>query len=97
MWREVLQRLPERVDIRPVDQRTMNRLKQRRRGPPDAWLFDGHNGPLAVPEPQVIHLLEAPWNEPDTMETLSPRFVDMIVDSTRRAARAASTIICPSE
>ncbi|HEY3845169.1 MAG TPA: glycosyltransferase family 1 protein [Acidimicrobiales bacterium] len=97
MWHEVLTRLADLCQVRPVDDGPLARLKRRRQGPPDAWLFDGHLGPLAVPEPQVIQLHEAPWTEADTMLTLGQRFIEMVVEPSRRSARAAAAIVCPSE
>ena len=97
MWREVLQRLATQCELQMVDGRLSGRLKQRARRRPQVWLFDGHNGPLAVRGPQVIQLHEAPWNEPETMATLEPEFVDRVVEPSRLAARAASAIVCPSE
>ncbi len=97
MWHEVLTRLAELCQLRPVGDGPLGRLKRRRQGPPDAWLFDGHLGPLAVSEPQVMQLHEAPWTEPDTMRTLGDRFIEMVVEPSRRSARAASAIVCPSE
>jgi glycosyltransferase involved in cell wall biosynthesis len=96
MWHEVLNRLPDFCDVRPVSDGSFGRRRQRRQGAPDAWLFDGHLGPLEVPEPQVIQLHEAPWTEADTMRTLSAQFVEMVVEPSRRAARVASAIVCPS-
>jgi len=94
MWHEVLTRLGRSCDIWSVDGARRSRIAFRR---PDAWLFDGHNGPLDVREPQVIQLHEAPWNDPDTMGTLEDHFVDRVVEPSRRAAAVAGAIVCPSE
>jgi glycosyltransferase involved in cell wall biosynthesis len=99
MWHEVLQRLDVTCDLQRVGAGAggagrVRRLTQRR---PNVWLFDGHNGPREVPEPQVIQLHEAPWNEPETMRTLEPEFVERVVEPSRRAARVAAAIVCPSE
>ncbi len=93
MWHEVLGRLSGDFDLQPFDH-VRHRLIRRR---PDAWLLDGHNGPLPVREPQVIQLHEAPWSEPETLATLEPEFIDKVVGPSRRAAVAASAVVCPSE
>ncbi|HEX3794023.1 MAG TPA: glycosyltransferase family 1 protein [Acidimicrobiales bacterium] len=92
MWHEVLTRLADRCDLRPVGE---SRRSQGMR-PPDVWLFDGHLGPLHVQQPQVVQLHEAPWNEPESMETLDQHFLDVVVEPSRQAARAAAAVICPS-
>jgi len=100
MWREVLARLDVLCDLQHSDPRhPTGRLARlsRKRTRPDAWLFDGHHGPLPVSEPQVIQLHEAPWNEPESMATLEPEFLHNIVEPSRRAAAVASAIVCPSE
>jgi glycosyltransferase involved in cell wall biosynthesis len=89
MWHEVLIRLATRFDLRPASGRTMRR--------PEAWLFDGHTGPKPVTVPQIIHLHEAPWREPETLATLQPDFLELVVEPSRRAAAAAAAVICPSE
>jgi glycosyltransferase involved in cell wall biosynthesis len=97
MWHETLRGLADLCDVRSVNEHSSKRFSSLRGGRPDAWLYDGHQGPRAVREPQVIHLLEAPWNEPDTMDTLEPSFIEQVVEPSRRAAAAAAAIICPSE
>jgi glycosyltransferase involved in cell wall biosynthesis len=97
MWNEVLTRLSREFDIRSVRVPGTESLGERLRRRPEAWLFDGHNGPLPVRQPQVIQLHEAPWNELDTMATLEARFVEKVVGPSRLAAQAASAVVCPSE
>lgn len=96
MWHEVLLRLARHCDLQVACAERSRRFKPARRRP-HAWLFDGHNGPLPVREPQIIQLHEAPWNEPETMATLQPEFIQSVVEPSRRAARVASAIVCPSE
>jgi glycosyltransferase involved in cell wall biosynthesis len=97
MWHEVLIRLNDLVDLRRIDESRGSRLRGRIGPKNDVWLFDGHTGPMAVPEPQVIQLHEAPWNEPESMATLDQSFIDAVVEPTRRAAAVAAAIVCPSE
>jgi glycosyltransferase involved in cell wall biosynthesis len=89
MWHEVLTRLAAPFDLLPSSRRTVRRA--------EAWLFDGHTGPKPVPVPQIIHLHEAPWREPETLATLQPDFLELVVEPSRRAAAAAAAVICPSE
>ena len=91
MWHEVLTRLPEYCRVQPM--KGTGRAGWRR---PDGWLFDGHGGPLAVVEPQIIQLHEMPWGEPETMATLEPDFLEQVVEPSRRAALVAAAIVCPS-
>jgi glycosyltransferase involved in cell wall biosynthesis len=102
MWHEVLTRLAPSCDLRSVPDEALGggrraRLSQWSQRSPDVWLFDGHNGPLPVRQPQVIQLHEAPWTEPETMATLDPHFIEVVVEPSRRAARAAAAVVCPSE
>jgi alpha-1,3-rhamnosyl/mannosyltransferase len=96
MWAEVLPLLSRQCALRPV-QVLGSTPQWRRWKKPDAWLYDGHLGPLQVAQPQIAHLLEAPWSEPETMATLSEEFVEQFVEPTRLAARVASAIVCPSQ
>lgn len=97
MWHEVLGRLAGKCDLVPVTGGLAGQMKRRAGRRPQAWLYDGHDGPLSVREPQIIQLHEAPWNEPETMATLEPQFVERVVEPSRRAARVASAVVCPSE
>jgi glycosyltransferase involved in cell wall biosynthesis len=89
MWHEVLSRLATRFDLLRAPGRSVRRA--------EAWLFDGHTGPQPVKVPQIIHLHEAPWREPETLATLQPEFLELVVEPSRRAAAAAAAVICPSE
>lgn len=93
MWREVLSRLSVDVDLRFVSQPSQRRFDRPR---VDVWLTDGHQGALAVSEPQVAHLLEASWHDPDTLATCEPEFLRVEIPS-EQAARAAAVVICLSE
>ncbi len=97
MWHEVVQRLTIPCDVVVVRHGRAERLKRRLGGRPDVWLFDGHSGPMDVREPQVIQLHEAPWSDPDTLATLEPHFMELVIEPSRKAARMAAAIICPSE
>jgi glycosyltransferase involved in cell wall biosynthesis len=97
VWHEVLCRLTLRCELLPMDLGKWGRLHRMIRRNPQAWLLDGHEGPLPVRGPQIIQIHEAPWNEPETMATLSTEFIDRVVEPTRRATQVASSVICPSE
>ncbi|MGH9120941.1 MAG: glycosyltransferase, partial [Acidimicrobiales bacterium] len=63
----------------------------------DVWLADGHEGPLPVAAPTVLHLLEAAWEDPDSAHLLDPAFVETYADLSARAAKAATILLTPSE
>ncbi|MDQ1356131.1 MAG: hypothetical protein QOG44_504 [Acidimicrobiaceae bacterium] len=93
MWRSVLPLLGQSVSIGIWDKPARSRF----RPPPDVWLYDGHQGPLGVPEPTVVHLQEAPWRLPSTRPLLTARFLELYEMPSRYAAEAAERIITPSE
>lgn len=93
MWRNVVPELQPHVNIGFWDDPRSSRF----RPPPDVWLYDGHRGPLGVPEPAVIHLMEATWQDPSTRPMLDPRFVAQYERPSREAAEAAARVIAPSE
>ncbi len=47
--------------------------------------------------PEVVQLHEMPWSDPATLATLERRFLEQVVEPSRRAARNAAAIVCPSE
>lgn len=92
MWRSVVPLIEPHVNLGFWDDPRSSRF----RPPPDVWLYDGHRGPLGVPEPAVVHLMEATWQDPST-KLLDPRFVAHYEKPSREAAEAAARVIAPSE
>lgn len=93
IWSHGLDALSRRVDVRfrhPGGRRA-------RFASCDAWLADGHQGPLPVRQPVVIHLHEASWDDPQSAHTLDPDFVARYREPSEKAARAAAQIITVSE
>jgi glycosyltransferase involved in cell wall biosynthesis len=95
MWHNVLAGLAGLVDLRFVDEPGARRKRLERR--PDVWLSDGHQGPLPVSEPSVVQIQEAAWHIPEVRDTLDPAFIEAYAEPSRRACRAATGIITPSE
>lgn len=93
MWHNVLGHLPSQVDIAFWEDPRRSRF----RPPPDLWLTDGHNGPIGVPEPTVVHLQEASWSHEATVSSLDPWFVHKYEKASQAAARTATRVITPSE
>lgn len=65
-------------------------------GAPDVWLTDGHDGPLPVAEPMVVHLQEASWRHESTRPVMQPWFIEQFERKSRAAAERAAVIITPS-
>lgn len=63
----------------------------------DVWLIDGHSGPIRSRRPVVAHLHEAPWEEADVGQQLSPEFREAGWRASDAAAQEARMIITPSE
>ncbi len=93
MWHSVIPELQELVSIGWWDDPRRSRFRQ----PPDVWLCDGHQGPLGVPEPSVIHLQEASWSHPSTRPLLQAKFLNQYEHASREAARSAVRVITPSQ
>jgi glycosyltransferase involved in cell wall biosynthesis len=73
--------------------RTPGRLHLRR---PDVWLTDGHQGPLDVDRPLVVHLHEAAWSDPETQPMFDPTFLAAQATASAAAAGAATRILTVS-
>ncbi|MDP9073040.1 MAG: hypothetical protein M3N98_02500, partial [Actinomycetota bacterium] len=93
MWRSVLPLLGTQVNLGFWNDPRRSRF----RPPPDVWLYDGHHGPLGVPEPSVVHLQEATWRHPSTGPLLDPKFLAQYEEPSRLAAEGAARVITPSE
>lgn len=93
MWHNALGHLRAQVDISFWEDPRRSRF----RPPPDLWLTDGHNGPIGVPEPTVVHLQEASWAHEATKSSLQPWFIDKYEKASQAAARSATRVITPSE
>lgn len=93
MWRSVLPLLEPYVTLGFWADPRRSRFRQ----PPDVWLYDGHQGPLGVPEPVVVHLQEATWRHPSTAPLLEPKFLAQYEEPSRKAAEGAVRVITPSE
>ena len=74
--------------------RRPGRLHLRR---PDVWLTDGHQGPLDVDRPLVVHLHEAAWGDPETRPMFDQSFLDAQATASAEAAAAATRILTVSE
>ncbi len=92
MWHNVLEQLSRQVDLSTWDDPGGSRF----RVPPDVWLTDGHDGPLPVSEPMVVHLQEASWRHESTRPVMQPWFIDQFERKSRAAAERAALIITPS-
>lgn len=92
MWHNVLGHLGTQVDIAFWDDPRRSRF----RPPPDVWLTDGHDGPLGVPEPIVVHLQEASWRHESTRPLLQPWFIEQYERKSRAAVELATAVITPS-
>jgi glycosyltransferase involved in cell wall biosynthesis len=64
---------------------------------PEVWLSDGHQGPLAVTEPRVVHLHEAGWHDPELRATIDARFLAAIERQTEAAVHDAAAVLVVSE
>lgn len=93
MWHSVLPELSGLISLGFWDDPRRSRFRQ----PPDVWLHDGHQGPLGVPEPSVIHLQEASWQHPSTRPLLTAKFLNHYERASRAAAERATRVITPSE
>jgi glycosyltransferase involved in cell wall biosynthesis len=93
MWQSVIPELSQLVSVGYWENPRRSRFRQ----PPDVWLTDGHTGPLGVPEPLVIHLQEATWNDPSTRPLLGAKFLEQYERASRGAAETAIAVITPSE
>ncbi|MDQ6613551.1 MAG: glycosyltransferase family 4 protein [Actinomycetota bacterium] len=93
MWRSVLPELAKLVPLGFWDNPRRSRFRQ----PPDVWLHDGHQGPLWVPEPSVVHLQEASWRHPSTEPLLAAKFLTQYENASRLAVERALRVITPSE
>ncbi len=91
MWHRVLAALP--ADVRVAD--PARRPPPGRR--PDAWLHDGHHGPLQVRAPVVVQLHEAAWDDPSTRSLADPSFVATYEAPSRAAAQRSARVVTPSE
>ena len=90
IWHRVLPVLERSFEVRVVDDPAAGDWR------PDVWLTDGHNGPLPVPEPVVIHLHEAAWNLPELRPLYEDWFVEAYEGPSAEASRRAARIITPS-
>lgn len=93
MWHSVLPELSSMVSLGFWADPRRSRFRQ----PPDVWLHDGHQGPLGVPEPSVIHLQEASWRHPSTRPLLTTTFLTQYEHASRVAVERAARVITPSE
>jgi glycosyltransferase involved in cell wall biosynthesis len=93
MWHSVIPELRELVTLGWWDDPRRSRFRQ----PPDVWLHDGHQGPLGVPEPSVVHLQEASWQHPSTRPLLHTKFLNQYEEASQLAVDAAVRVITPSE
>ena len=93
MWQSVVPELSHLVSLGFWDNPRRSRFRQ----PPDVWLHDGHQGPLGVPEPSVVHLQEASWRHPSTRPLLATKFLDQYEHASRAAVERAARVITPSE
>ena len=92
MWHNVLEQLSRHVEISTWDSPGPTRF----RVPPDVWLTEGHDGPLPVAEPMVVHLQEASWRHESTRPVMQPWFIERFERKSRAAAERAAAIITPS-
>ena len=92
MWHNALEHLGALVDLSTWDEPGRSRF----RVPPDVWLTDGHDGPLPVAEPMVVHLQEASWRHESTRPVMQPWFIEQFERKSRAAAERAAAIITPS-
>ena len=92
MWHNVLGQLSGQVEISTWDRPGRSRF----RVPPDVWVTDGHDGPLPVAEPTVVHLQEASWQHESTRPVMQPWFIEQFERKSRAAAERAAAIITPS-
>ena len=80
------------VDVVVRDPRRALRLRR-----PDVWLTDGHQGPVDVDCPLVVHLNEAAWSDPETRPMFDPSFLADQEAASAAAATAATRILTLSE
>lgn len=93
MWRSVVPLIEPHVNLGLWGDPRRSRFRQ----PPDVWLYDGHLGHLGVPEPAVVHLMEATWRDPSTRPMMTPEFIAQYEEPSRLAAEGAARVITPSE
>lgn len=67
-----------------------------RRGSPDVWLIDGHEGPHHVRQPCVAIAHEAGWTTRELRSFLDPKNVAHIRSATGLAIASAERVIAPS-
>ncbi|MEY2433107.1 MAG: hypothetical protein QOC92_2832 [Acidimicrobiaceae bacterium] len=89
MWREILTGLADHVRVDPV-------APGQRASRTDVWLSDGHQGPLGVDGPRVVHVHEAGWTTPELRAVLDREFLETIESCTGAACRDATLIVTPS-
>lgn len=90
IWRNVLPLLAARAHIELVGGQP-----RRRRGV-DVYLTDGHQGPLDVARPLVVHLHEATWADPTLRHHFEPWFLERFEAPSEDAARVAAGVITVS-
>jgi glycosyltransferase involved in cell wall biosynthesis len=89
MWREILTGLAEQVRLDPV-------APGQRAARSDVWLSDGHQGPLGVDGPRVVHVHEAGWTTPELRALLDRDFLEIIETRTGAAGHDATLVVTPS-
>lgn len=90
IWRKVLPLLAHRARVELVEG-----SRRLRRGV-DVYLTDGHQGPLDVDQPTVVHLHEATWADPSLRHHFEPWFLERFEAPSEQAAKRADAVITVS-
>lgn len=93
IWDHALAGLAAHVELRVVDEPGRQRRLRRR---VDAWLTDGHQGPIEVTEPVVAHLHEAAWTDPELRPLMEPSFLARYEGPSAASAAHARRILTVS-
>jgi len=89
VWRSVLGELGKLAEIRVVEPGT-------RRVRADAWLIDGHHGPVDTKLPVVAQVHETSWRIPEVRDTMNPVFLHVLERGTLGAVAVADRIVTAS-
>ena len=90
VWRGVLAELSKLADVRVVEPGA-------RRVRADAWLIDGHHGPVETKLPVVAQVHETSWRIPEVRDSMNPAFLEMLEANTLAAVGVADRLITASQ
>jgi glycosyltransferase involved in cell wall biosynthesis len=90
VWRSVLGELRRLADVR-VTAPGARRVKA------DAWLIDGHNGPVETALPVVAQVHETSWRIPEVRDSMHPAFLEWLEGRTLAAVASASRLITATQ